>query len=242
MHNAAFARDKPGHYYVPIESDPQQLSSQLSAFRALGGMGANLTRPLKEWVLPLLVQQSERVTRSQAANTIVWNGTGWVGDNTDVLALSQALAGGEGKTSLILGSGGVARASWVALAERGYHVTIMARHPERVWPGPTVIPWDWGALGGKFDVIVNATPLGQYGEESVDLLELPPLSQPITVVDWVYSPRLTPLLRWGQTNADAQLIDGLTLLISQARWAWMVWFGHMAPDRVLEEAVQWSPL
>jgi shikimate dehydrogenase len=97
-------------------------------------------------------------------------------------------------------------------------------------------------LGGEFDVIVNATPLGQRGEESFDVLKLPPLSQPTTVVDWVYSPRLTPLLRWAQTNADAQLIDGLSLLIAQARWAWMVWFGHLAPDRVFEEAVQCAPL
>lgn len=242
MHNAAFARDKPGHYYIPIESAPPNLFSQLAAFRALGGVGANLTRPLKEWVLPYLVQQHDRVTRSQAANTIVWNGSGWAGDNTDVLALSQMLPWGEGKTALILGSGGVARASWVALTDRGYHVTIMARHPERVWPGPTTIPWDWGALAWNFDVIVNATPLGQRGEESFDTSALPLLSQPITVVDWVYNPRMTPLLKWGQINADAQLIDGLSLLISQAKWAWMVWFGHMAPERVFEEAVKWSPL
>ncbi|MCL5971192.1 MAG: shikimate dehydrogenase, partial [Firmicutes bacterium] len=187
-------------------------------------------------------QQHDRVTRSQAANTIVWNGSGWAGDNTDVLALSQMLPWGEGKTALILGSGGVARASWVALTDRGYHVTIMARHPERVWPGPTTIPWDWGALAWNFDVIVNATPLGQRGEESFDTSALPLLSQPITVVDWVYNPRMTPLLKWGQINADAQLIDGLSLLISQAKWAWMVWFGHMAPERVFEEAVKWSPL
>lgn len=242
MHNAAFLQHRPGHYYVPIESSSDKLPGDLEAFRRIGGMGANLTRPLKEGIVPHLADYTDRVARAKAANTIVWSSRGWLGDNTDILALSEKLPPGQGKSAVILGSGGVARASWVALSDRGYQVTVMARHPDQVWAGPVVVSWDWRFLDSGFDVLVNATPVGQQEEASVEVGDLPHLNKPVLIVDWVYTPRLTPFMKWAQLYPDAQLIDGLSLLIGQARWAWNVWFGQLAPEGIFEEAVRWQPL
>lgn len=91
MHNQAFRqRDWPA-FYFPVEAGPDQLTQKLAAFQSLGGVGANLTRPLKEVIVPLLREASPWVQRTGACNTIAWRDGGWVGDNTDVQALLEAL-------------------------------------------------------------------------------------------------------------------------------------------------------
>ncbi len=215
---------------------------QLSAFHEIGGRGANLTRPLKSLIMPQLVGFSDAVRRAGAANTILWTSEGWVGENTDVMALSDWMPANVGSKALILGGGGAARASWVALTDCGYEVHVMTRNPDRIWPGPTAHGWDLQRLDNSYAVIVNATPLGQAGEPSWDVLTLPNLSSEPIVVDWVYSPQLTPFLSWGKSQSARAVVDGLSLLVAQARWAWQLWFGQPAPPDVLEEAISWQPL
>lgn len=242
MHNYAFLQYQPGAYYVPIETESQQLIPHLAAFHEIGGRGANLTRPLKSTILPALVAQSDAVQRALAANTIVWTPKGWVGDNTDVLALASYIPPAQHSRALVIGNGGAARASWVALVDRGYEVHVMARDPKRVWPEAIGLGWDLAQLCEGYSVIVNATPLGQAGEPGWDLTELPNLTSGTIVVDWVYSPRLTPFLHWAMAQPETMIVDGLSLLVAQARWAWNLWFGQPAPNGVLEEAIAWQPL
>lgn len=242
MHNYAFLQYQPGAYYVPIEAQAEQLLQRLAAFHEIGGQGANLTRPLKSTIIPALVAQSDAAQRAAAANTIVWTPKGWVGDNTDVLALSSYIPEAKHSRALVLGNGGAARASWVALVDRGYEVHVMARKPNRVWPEAAALGWDLRTLRESYSVIVNATPLGQAGETGWDVHELPNLTSPTIVVDWVYSPRITPFLQWARTQPETRIVDGLSLLVAQARWAWNLWFGQPAPHGVLEEAIAWQPL
>ncbi len=242
MHNYAFRKYQCGSYYIPVEAGPDNFLQRLNAFHEIGGRGANLTRPLKSLIIPLLVEESDAVRRALAANTIVWTSAGWRGENTDVMALSDRLPAGHGARALILGAGGAARASWVALMDRGYEVDVMAREPRRVWAGPIAREWDLQYVNDSYSVIINATPLGQSGEPSWDVSKLPDLTSPTIVVDWVYSPRLTPLLAWAKAQSEGIIVDGLSLLIGQARWAWQLWFGQRAPADVLEEAVSWQPL
>lgn len=242
MHNYAFLQHQPGSYYVPIETEPQQLTHHLSAFREIGGRGANLTRPLKSTILPFLVAQSDTAQRAMAANTIVWTPEGWVGDNTDVFALASYIPEARHSRALVIGNGGAARASWVALLDRGYEVHVMARDPKRVWPEAIGLGWNPSRLREAYSVIVNATPLGQTGEPGWDLAGLPNLTSPTIVVDWVYSPRLTPFLQWARIQPGTTIVDGLSLLVAQARGAWNLWFGKPAPSGVLEVAIAWQPL
>ncbi len=238
MHNAAFRVRGWRHWYIPIDCRPQELEEKLEAFRAIGGRGANLTRPLKETVLPLLTSGSSWVARAGAANTIVWTPEGWQGDNTDCQALlgqlSPALPGAQ---ALVLGAGGAARASVAVLRESGYGVTVASRRPT-AWPDVQWMAWEERLAPASWDVVVNATPVGQSGEAQSAAWPMP--VEHGTVVDWVYSPRRTPFLREAEQHPVA-VVDGLTLLVEQARYAWRLWFGEVAPaDPMWDATAPWQ--
>lgn len=233
MHNAAFRARGWHHWYLPIDCRPQELEGKLDAFVAIGGRGANLTRPLKETVLPMLASRSTWVTRSGAANSIVWTEDGWQGDNTDCQALvGQLSQAATGARALVLGAGGAARASVAVLRTLGYGVTVASRRPAEL-PDVQWMAWEDRLAPGSWDVVVNATPVGQSGE--VQGAGWPMPVDHGTVVDWVYSPRRTPFLASAARN-PVTIVDGLTLLVEQARYAWRLWFGELGPAQDMWDA------
>jgi shikimate dehydrogenase len=235
LHHAGFRyRGWTDCYYVPVRVTPGTLQKTLEAFRVLGGVGANVTRPLKEEAFQAgwLVARDEWASRAAAVNTLAWREDGWHGYNTDAPALRAALwdRGVKDPKVLVLGGGGVARASAAAFDEAA--VTVAARRPVSWarWMG-----WDDGlACAGDFDVVINATPLGQVRE---DTWPVPPAVRPGQwIVDWVYAPRDTALLRYAR-DKGAGTVDGLELLARQAALAWGPWFGEGVPWTVLLEGV-----
>lgn len=238
LHNFAFQqRRMSGCYYVPVLCQPHQLVEKLEAFRSLGGVGVNLTRPLKETVLPYLARRSRWVEATGAANTLAWTDSGWVGDNTDVQALLGRLPAAKpsGAPALVLGSGGAARSSVVALRMLGYEPTVAARRPEAVDFCPAVIPWAALSEPHPWAVVINATPLGQSGEAWFD--RWPAWGPGTVAVDWVYQPRQTAFLTQA-ASAGCRVVDGLALLVDQARYAWVSWFGEMGPASMIEAVAE----
>lgn len=239
LHNRAFLQSgRPGHY-LPVECAPDELFEKLTAFQQLGGLGVNLTRPLKETIIPHLLERSAWVERSGAANTLYWMGGGWGGDNTDCQALGRRIppapAGG---AALVLGAGGAARASVAVLEEHGYAVTVAARRVDSFNGASRVIAWSERMNGGPWQVVINATPLGQLAEDRESIWPVPAPGG--IAVDWVYRPRETPFLALARQH-QAHIVDGLQLLIEQASLAWMPWFGVEGPRDVMWEAVRtWS--
>ncbi len=226
MHNAAFRARGWTHWYIPIDCPPDELDAKLGAFVAVGGRGANLTRPLKEAILPVLTGRSAWVERAGAANTILWTDAGWQGDNTDCQALEGQLPRARsGAQALVLGAGGAARASAAVLEMLGYRVTVASRRRPAM-PGVGWLPWDDRLDPAPWDVVVNATPVGQAGEAQIAQWPMPVAHG--TAVDWVYSPRRTPFLMAAEQYPISR-VDGLTLLVEQARYAWRLWFGELAP-------------
>jgi shikimate dehydrogenase len=238
MHRAAFlARGWDHCHYFPIETPRASLAAQLEAFRAIGGRGANLTRPLKEEILAtgLLADCDGWAAHAGAVNTVVWRDGAWHGANTDAPALRAAVTarGAPVLRVLILGAGGVARASWEALFPAA--VTVASRRPAGLPPQVTWVSWESGVAGaGDFDVVVNATPLGQEGEEGWQ--ELPRLRQGQGVVEWVYKPLVTPLVHEARRRG-AWVVDGLELLARQAALAWVPWFDEEGPWELMRAAV-----
>jgi len=236
MHNAAFTAEEMSAHYLPVEVAPTKLMAALHGFRVLGGVGVNLTRPLKETIVPFLQDLSPAAEAAKAANTIVWRDDGWIGDNTDIRALTAKVEPwlGRGRRALVVGSGGAARGSMVALHHLNMEVWVASRSPSDF--GDRWIPLADMPTRRDWDVVVNATPLGQGGEDA--WVYWPVLSPCQTVVvDWVYHPRETPLLE----AADAlhcPRVDGLELLIEQARWAWQLLFGRLGPAEAMRRAVQ----
>jgi shikimate dehydrogenase len=235
MHAAGFReRGLAECHYIPVDVTPDVLEARLEAFRSLGGVGVNLTRPLKEvaFQAPWLKARDVWANRANAVNTLVWQEDGWHGYNTDAPALAEAVAarGIRPRTVLVLGGGGVARASAAAFADA--LVVVGARRPP-AWVRS--VSWDEAVTSATdFDVVVNATPLGQAGEKTWP--RLPLLRSGQVVVEWVYVPSVTPLVEAARV-AGAVVIDGLELLARQAALAWQPWFGSTGPWRRMREAI-----
>lgn len=188
-----------------------------------GYQGANVTIPFKEKIIPYLDDLTPLAQSIGAVNVIYLSGDQWIGDNTDCVALREVIANFEPATkALVLGSGGAARAATKALQQLNLEaVTCSRRRAAQDW-----LAWeDRHQEINRFNVIINATPLGLNGAGNP--LEILPARRSL-IVDMVYQPVETPLLRLARRSGH-QVGDGLGLLIRQARHSFGKWWGFL-PD------------
>lgn len=225
-------------FYIPLDVRPEALTTALDAFAQLGGFGVNLTRPLKEQAFQAawLARVDDWGRHTGAVNTLTKTQSGWAGANTDAPALVEALMqrGMTPRKALIFGSGGAARASMAAFHHLGVDTVVASRRAALSW-AENVVTWDQAleeATG--YDVVINATPLGQ--EREAGWPRLPRWNDHPVVIDWVYAPRLTPFLI-SASKAGALTIDGLELLVRQAGLAWREWFDRPGPLTAMAKAL-----
>jgi shikimate dehydrogenase len=246
IHNAAFAALGLDWTYVPLPVPPGRVLEALAGLRALGLAGANVTMPHKTEIADLVDDLSEDAALLRSVNTLVVTADGIAGHNTDAPGFDRFLrrdAGFDaaGKTALVFGGGGAARACAVALARAGLvELTVALRDPARGRPllsaieglGPKVVIVAFDdARRTPADLIVNATPLGAHGQA----LPHPPLGPEILVVDLLYRPRQTPLQSSARA-AGATALGGLGMLLHQAGLAFEMWTGQPAPLEVMSAA------
>jgi shikimate dehydrogenase len=230
LHNgmARYLRDAP--VYLPFDTkDPGRL---LQALRAFGPrfLGASVTSPHKQKVVPLLDELGPEAVACGAANTIVHRDGRLRGENTDVAGVRRALADAlprpqtlAGRRALVLGGGGSARAACVALQLEGarVHLAIRTRQRIRAFADERGIPLfpiaarTFEAL--KPEILIHATTVGMAAAGSAgDCLLLAKDIQPGSLVlDLVYDPEQTPLLERAQ-QAGAIPVSGLTVFLHQA--------------------------
>jgi shikimate dehydrogenase len=245
MHSAALrALSLAGTYEaIPIPAD--ELHTMLPALVAQGYQGLNVTIPHKQAVLPFMRELSDAARAIGAVNTIVIEDSRLIGYNTDAIGFMRALteAGFEanGKTALVLGAGGAARAVVYVLTQAGAHVTIWNRTGERA----TQLAREFNAqaLGrlpthGDYDLLVNTTAVGMTPHHAETPVRLSHNSVHVRgVYDLVYNPRDTVLLREARA-IGAQAIGGLAMLIYQGAEAFKLWTGHAAPIEVMRAAIE----
>lgn len=246
IHNAAFAALGMDWVYVPLPVAPGRVADALEGLRALGITGANVTMPHKTEVADLVRELSEDAARLRAVNTLLVGADGISGHNTDAPGFDRFLrrdAGFDpaGRSALVFGAGGAARACALALARGGLStLTVALRDPARAEPLRAtvagfdteliVVPFE-DASAAPSDLIVNATPLGAHGEA----LPLPALGPHLVVVDLLYRPRHTPLLE-STRDAGGVAFGGVGLLLQQAALAFELWTGQPAPLPVMSAA------
>jgi shikimate dehydrogenase len=246
IHNAAFAALGMDWAYVPLPVAPGDLEAALAGLRALGFVGANVTMPHKTDAARLVGDLSEDAERLRAVNTLVVGAAGLAGHNTDAPGFDRFLrrdAGfdPEGRSALIFGAGGAARACALALTRGGLGaLTVAARDPTRIETLRAMIEgllfevravsFD-EAPAVHADLVVNATPLGATGET----LPHPTLRPGVLVVDLLYRPALTPLQAAARA-AGASAFGGLGLLLHQAALAFELWTGLEPPLSVMSAA------
>lgn len=247
IHNAAFAALGLDWTYVPLPVPPGAMRAAVDGLVALGFRGANVTMPHKTDAAELADELSDDASRLRAVNTFVVQGDRLTGHNTDVAGFDRFLrrdAGFEpqGRSALVYGAGGAARAVALALALAGLGtLTVAVRDPSRAGDveaavdgaGVQVARASFGEVAGRrADLVVNATPLGADGRGSPPL---PSLGPGVLVVDLLYRPAQTPLQLEARA-AGAEAFGGLGLLLHQAALSFELWTGTPAPLDVMSAA------
>jgi len=227
--------------YLPFATRPERLVDAIRALPALGFRGANVTLPYKERALDALDRRTALVDRIGAVNTLVVEKDGSItGDNSDAFGfiehLKASVSGwnaGRGP-AVVLGAGGAARAIVVALLDAGAPEVLVVNRTTRraeeiavALGGPIVVRgWDdrHEALK-KASLLINATQLGMAGQAALDL-DLKHLPTDAIVNDVVYVPLETELLRKARARGNV-VVDGIGMLLHQARPGFRAWFGVM---------------
>src|SRR5215510_1926942 len=239
LHNHWLSAHGLAGAYVPLAIKPEGLRAALRALPALGFSGCNLTIPHKEAALAVVDKVDPVARRIGAVNTIVVMPDGSLeGRNTDVFGYLESVREAQPTWRVdrgpvvVLGAGGGARAVLVGLIDQGARdirlvnrTLARAEALARELGGPIkALPWGerQAALDGAA-TLVNTTNQGMVGEPPLDLA-LDKLPKSALVSDIVYIPRETPLLAAARQRGNAT-VNGLGMLLHQARPAWQAWFG-----------------
>jgi shikimate dehydrogenase len=239
MHNAAFRALGLDWTYELLDVPPGEVPTAVKRLRQEDVAGANVTIPHKAAVMQHLDSVDPDAVRARAVNTIVREGDRLVGSNTDIAAVRAAMATvglePKGATAVILGAGGAARASAVAL--EGAHLTFVSRHPEDGDLPGKVIAWDDPSLHKlvrSADLLLNATPLGRREEMPIRPAALP---RDGAVIDLVYVTGGTPLVRKAR-SLGLRTADGWEVLLAQGVRSFEKWTSRAAPEGAMRETLQ----
>jgi shikimate dehydrogenase len=220
--------------YVPLPVQPDRFADAVKALADLGFRGANVTIPHKQAAFEVCDLVDATARRAGAVNTLVFRDGRIEGSNTDGFGFLESVreqAPGwqpaQGPV-VLLGAGGAARAIAAALLDAGCPlVTLVNRSRDRA----EALARD---LGGAVAVseappledaalLVNTTSLGMQGQPPL-AIDLAPLPEAAIVADIVYVPLETPLLAAARARGLAG-VDGLGMLLHQARPGFEAWFG-----------------
>jgi len=252
------------YYHLDIryelwETKPGRLESTIARLNKPQNLGANVTVPYKETVLPLLDEVEELASLIGAVNTIVKRDDKLVGFNTDARGFIQALSKEryfepEGKRAAILGAGGAARAVCFALVrEKASSLVIINRTTARaealadslrkymaesgLETEVTTLPWQSSTSSETFShchLIINCTTIGmKYSpQEGQSPLSFEVIPKDVLVYDLVYNPYPTPLLQLAR-KAGADTLGGLAMLVYQGAASFELWTGRKAPIDIM---------
>ena len=241
IHNYWLAQHGLAGVYAPLAVEPGRLETALRALPALGFAGCNLTIPHKEAALPFLDIVEDNARRIGAVNCVVVGPRGeLIGRNYDgfgfVAALREAAPDWRAGDApcVVIGAGGASRAILSGLIEAGARdIRLFNRSPERATAlaelfGVQVVALPWAQRNDALadaGLVVNATSQGMVGQAPLDL-SLAALPKSALVCDIVYAPLETPLLAEAR-RIGATPVDGLGMLLHQARPAFRDWTGIM---------------
>jgi shikimate dehydrogenase len=242
MHNAALAAaGLEGWRYLRLPLPPELFAETVRALPAAGFRGVNVTIPHKEAALALADTASDAAREIGAANTLTFERDGAIAaDNTDAPGLLDVLPDPAGRTALVLGAGGAARAAVWALVRAGAaDVAVWNRTPERAVALAEALGARAVAHPTSAEIVVNCTSVGLLDPEDTFKalpLQADSLGAGSCVVDMVYRDGGTRLLEAARTRG-ADVIDGLEILVAQGAASFERWTGRTAPRQAMRAAV-----
>jgi shikimate dehydrogenase len=236
LHGFWIAENKIDAAYVPLAIKPDDFAATFAALPKLGFRGINVTLPHKEAAFRLCDAHDDDARATGAVNTVVFGDGRASGRNTDVFGFVQSLREGgvgslAGQEAVVLGAGGAARGVVAGLMSLGAsRICLVNRTVEKaaaiaVQFAGRVEVQGWAALPSllsRSSLLVNATSLGMVGQPPLEV-DLAPMRSG-AVADIVYKPLETPLLARARAQG-LRAIDGLGMLLHQARPGFAAWFG-----------------
>ena len=242
LHGYWLGEHKIDGIYIPMAVPPDKIEQALRALPVLGFRGCNLTIPHKELAMPVVDHIDDLAKRVGAVNTIVVKEDGSLeGRNTDVYGFAQNLLSAgfqldrNNPVATVLGAGGAARAIVVALQNMGFQeIRIVNRSEDRarILADTLTVPsvrfqvegWSNAdkALSGA-SLLVNSTSLGMTGQPPLEI-NIASLLSTAWVTDAVYAPLETGLLQQAKAKG-CRTVDGIGMLLHQARPGFAAWFG-----------------
>jgi shikimate dehydrogenase len=228
------------------------LAEAIEQLRGEDFLGANVTIPHKEHVVPLVDRLTEDAQTTGAVNVISREGTKLIGHNTDVAGFKSALDRVVGKQKMprhavVLGAGGAGRAVVSALISEGFQrVVVFNRHLHRAeglvrhfgrsaaHMDLRAMPWHESVLEAelaKTKILVNATSIGMAPGETPIPAEL--LQPDLFVIDLIYNPPVTQLLKDAAAARDT-VLGGEPMLLQQGARAFELWTGQPAPVEIMQ--------
>lgn len=257
VHNAAMRADGIAGVYVPWAVQPGYAAfaafmDYVTGHPELDIAGLSVTVPHKEnarrWVEERGGHLTERARHCGAVNTLTRRGARWWGDNTDGVGAVAALEtsarirarGWRGLRVAVLGAGGAARALVAALRERNCEVTVFNRTADRARRLARELGCDWGPWNARGawegEVVVNCTTVGMAPAVEESPLSGSALRPEMIVLDTVYSPPDTRLLREARVRG-CEVISGEELFLEQAAAQYELWHGRRPPPDVMRRAL-----
>lgn len=253
MQQAAFDSKGLDVRYELWDRSPVALASAIKELKGDDFLGANVTIPHKERVVPLMDRLTEDAATTGAVNTITKEGRRLVGHNTDVAGFKVALDKLVGRqrmprNAVVLGAGGGARAIVHGLIREGFlRVVVFNRHLHRAEAlvrhfsksaahmELKAMPWHESIIESELlrtKILINATSIGLNSDVSPIPGEIVPAE--LLVLDLIYADTrfLRETRRQGCTVADGQ-----TMLLNQGAAAFTLWTGQPAPIEVMTDAL-----
>lgn len=251
MYRAALQTHGVEGGYEAVECTGDDVVSLVAKMQSQGVRGVSVTMPLKEKIIEALSSVDEVADLLHAVNCVVLTSTHAIGYNTDGDGCCDALKeqGGAqlaGSTAVVLGAGGTGRSVALALGRRGAHVVVVNRsvsHAEElVQRLEAAVHKEGGLLRvGTIDdiwladVVVNTTSVGMNSTDTVVPREM--FHQHQIVLDAVYQPLETTFLADARA-AGATVVDGLWMLVQQARRQCVLQFGWKPSAELMRDAAE----
>lgn len=263
MHNAGFSRYGLDYAYVPLRVPASGLQTALEAMRLFGFLGANVTLPHKQAVMPYLDEIREVSRRIGAVNTILNENGRLIGTTTDAEGFLEGFRekghSFAGRSVAILGNGGSARTAACALLmeDRPARIVIAGRDPDKArrlaseinagfglgaaksapTPLEAVSLADYPAIRKGIQVVVNTTPMGMRPNTDSSPLRAEDLEPGQIVYDIVYTPERTRLIRDAESRG-LTAVGGLGMLVHQGLSAFALWTGIRPEAGLFYEAAR----
>ena len=252
LHNACFEHHQLDSRYIPFRVSPADLEKFLNwcLEEKIGGL--SVTIPHKQSVMPFLTHVESAAQGIAACNTIAFVDNQLAGYNTDYRAamdcLNEAMAKidprpnpFEGKSVLLLGAGGVARAIGYGLAQRQASITVAGRHHDSAEELAKNLNGKWIAWEDRHSiqptVLVNCTPIGMFPDLDSTPYKTDKLHEDTLVFDTVYNPEQTLFIK-GARSKGCHIITGLQMFVRQAAYQYRLFTGLEPPLDVMVKTVK----